>query len=341
MVDPSQKTELPGKVLITGGAGFIGSHLADWLLSQESEVTVIDNFDDFYSPSIKRLNIQPHIGKANYKLIEGDIRDDKVLDKAFAAGPFDVVMHLGALAGVRPSLERPVEYMDVNIRGTQKLLDRLRLAPATRLIFGSSSSVYGNRQTEQAFAEDERVDVPYSPYAASKAAGELICRTAHECFGLNIICLRFFTVYGPRQRPDLAINKFCRLIDDGKEIEVYGDGSTKRDYTFVGDTVSGIISAITNKLPGFEIINLGRGEPVPLSAMISCIEQSLGKQAKRVYLPEQTGDVSYTHANINKAKRLLNYQPQTSLADGIEKFVSWYKGERLDNLLDRASSHSR
>src|ERR1700733_1068166 len=259
----SHDQRLPARVLITGGAGFIGSHLADALVEGNSAVTVIDNFHDYYDRSIKRSNINRHLSRHNYKLVEGDIRDEAVLDAAFADGPFDVVVHLAALAGVRPSLERPLEYMDVNVCGTQRLLDKVKdSSQSTRFLFASSSSVYGNRDSLSPFSEEDPVDQPFSPYAASKAAGELACHVAHACFGLNIVCLRFFTVYGPRQRPDLAINKFCHLIDDGKPIEVYGDGSTQRDYTFVDDTISGIMAAMTYAAPGFDIINLGRGEPV-------------------------------------------------------------------------------
>ncbi len=329
MDSPANRKHTPGRVLITGGAGFIGSHVADWLLDQGSQVTVIDSFDSFYSPSIKRQNVEGHLAQSNYTLIEGDIRNDAVLSTAFARDPFDVVLHLAALAGVRPSLERPIEYMDVNVSGTQKLIAHLQNFPATRLLFSSSSSVYGNRQIRQPFSEDERIDKPYSPYAASKAAGELVCHAAHECSGIDVVCLRFFTVYGPRQRPDLAINKFCRLIDEGKPIEVYGDGTTKRDYTFVSDTVAGIIAAMTYASPGFDIINLGRGEPIQLNEMIECLERSLGKAAKRIAKPEQTGDVSFTHAKIEKARRLLSYQPQISLADGIERFVRWYRQQKV------------
>jgi UDP-glucuronate 4-epimerase len=329
MLSSSHDQPLPARVLITGGAGFIGSHLADWLMDRNSSVTVIDNFHDYYDQSIKRSNVSRHLCRDNYKLVEGDIRDEAALRAAFADGPFDVVMHLAALAGVRPSLERPVEYIDVNVRGTQKLLDKLNDSPSTRLLFASSSSVYGNRESISSFSEADRIDKPFSPYAASKAAGELACHVAHACFGLNVVCLRFFTVYGPRQRPDLAINKFCRLIDDGKPIEVYGDGSTKRDYTFVHDTISGIVAAMTYEAPGFDIINLGRGEPVQLSEMIDCLERSLDKQAIRIHKPEQTGDVSFTHANIEKAKRVLKYEPRVSIADGIDSFVRWYKEEKM------------
>ena len=325
MASDSNQTKAPSRVLITGGAGFIGSHLSERLVDAGLDVTVVDNFDDYYPVDVKRQNIAKFLKASNFRLIEGDVRDDNLWKKAFEGDSYDVVVHLAALAGVRPSIERPAAYMDVNIRGLQKLVDQLIKSPSTRLVFASSSSVYGNRENDASFVETDRVDTPYSPYAASKAAGELLCHAAHECYDLEISCLRFFTVYGPRQRPDLAINKFCQLIEAGKPIEVYGDGSTRRDYTYVADTVSGIVSAMTYNCPGFDIINLGRGEPVSLNKLIECVENSLGKKAQRIHKPEQTGDVSFTHADISKATKVLNYRPQTSIEDGIASFVDWYK----------------
>jgi UDP-glucuronate 4-epimerase len=325
MATSSKQSKAPSRVLITGGAGFIGSHLSERLVGKGLDVTVVDNFDEYYPADVKRQNIAKFLKAPNFRLVEGDIREESLWADAFGGDSFDVVIHLAALAGVRPSIERPAAYMDVNIRGLQKLIDRLKNTPSTRLIFASSSSVYGNRDNNTPFVETDRIDTPYSPYAASKAAGELLCHAAHECYDLNIACLRFFTVYGPRQRPDLAINKFCRLIEAGKPIEVYGDGSTQRDYTFVSDTVSGIVSAMTYDAPGFDIINLGRGEPVNLNKMIECLENSLGKKAERIYKPEQIGDVSFTHADITKATKVLNYHPRTSIDDGIASFVDWYK----------------
>jgi UDP-glucuronate 4-epimerase len=325
MAPTLKQPKAPSRVLITGGAGFIGSHLSERLVNDGLDVTVVDSFDDYYPSNVKRQNISKFAKAPNFHLVEGDIREDSAWAGVFRRDPFDVVIHLAALAGVRPSIERPAAYMDVNVRGLQKLIDRVKETPSARLVFASSSSVYGNRENDAPFAETDRIDTPYSPYAASKAAGELLCHAAHECYDLDIVCLRFFTVYGPRQRPDLAINKFCRLIEAGEPIEVYGDGSTKRDYTFVSDTVSGIVSAMTYETPGFDIINLGRGEPVNLNKMIECLENSLGKKAQRIYKPEQTGDVSFTHADITKATRVLNYHPQTSIDDGIASFVDWYK----------------
>ena len=314
----------PRRALITGGAGFIGSHLVEKLLADGLEVCVLDNFDAFYDRNLKSSYVSLHQKFPGYTLIEGDIRDDQALRKIAQRGPFDTVVHLAALAGVRPSLLRPGEYIDVNVRGSQKIVDLARSFPDARLVFASSSSVYGSRSTE-AFVETDRVDRPESPYASSKAAGELICHAAHQCFGLEVMCLRFFTVFGPRQRPDLAINKFCHLIESGQPIELFGDGSSRRDYTYIDDTVSGIISAMQAEFSGFEIINLGRGEPVTLNDLVHCIEQSLNKEAVKIHRPVQSGDVPNTHASIDKATRILNYAPKTTLKAGIDKFVEWYR----------------
>lgn len=312
-------------ILVTGGAGFIGSHLIDSLLAQGDRVVVIDNFNDFYNPQEKRANTGLHLGSSAYTLVEGDIRNDADLDKAFALGPFDVVMHLAAMAGVRPSLEMPAYYMDVNVNGTQKLIDRIKPnADKTRLVFGSSSSVYGGRSGES-FKETDRVDQPFSPYAATKAANELQCFAAHHTFGLQVVCLRFFTVFGPRQRPDLAIHKFAHLIDQGKTIELYGDGSSRRDYTFVLDIVAGIEKAMAYDCPGFDIFNLGRGEPVGLLEMVQALEKHIGKKAQVVHKPMQIGDVPYTYASIEHAQKVLGYRPSTSFDEGVRLFVDWYK----------------
>lgn len=315
-------------ILVTGGAGFIGSHLIDKLLSRGDSISVLDNFNDYYSPDRKRLNIQEHLKHPNYRIVEGDLRDDAALDEVFSCGdfgPLDGIVHLAAMAGVRPSLEQAAYYMDVNINGTQKLLDRIaKHCPKARLAFGSSSSVYGGRSGES-FKETDRVDQPFSPYAASKAAGELICYSAHHTNKLQVVCLRFFTVFGPRQRPDLAIHKFCKLISAGQPIEMYGDGSTKRDYTFVGDIVDGIILSLEYDLPGYDIINLGRSEPVVLIDMIRCLEKHIGKSAQIIQKPMQTGDVPYTYASIEKARKVLNYSPKVTFDEGVKRFVDWHK----------------
>jgi UDP-glucuronate 4-epimerase len=315
-------------VLITGGAGFIGSTLADRLIQTGDRVTVLDNFNDFYNPSAKRDNVAHQLGGDNYKLVEGDLRNEETMRDLFdSCGPFDVVVHLAAMAGVRPSLEKPTLYMDVNVLGTQRLLDQMiRTNAKARLVFGSSSSVYGARSGEM-FAETDRVDQPLSPYAASKAANEIQCYSVHHTTGLPVVCLRFFTVFGPRQRPDLAIHKFCKAIEAGSPIDIYGDGSSKRDYTFVDDIIIGLISAMEFQFSGYEIINLGRSEPVLLLDMIRALEQALGKTAKIQHKPFQTGDMPYTYASIEKARKLLGYAPSTSFQDGVNKFAQWYRSK--------------
>lgn len=312
------------KILVTGGAGFIGSHLVEKLLLRGDKVVVLDSFNKFYDPSVKRANVSTHLKNENYTLVEGDIRSDQDLQKTFAQGPFDVVVHLAAMAGVRPSMDQPALYMDINLVGTQKLMDHiLAQEKPARLVFGSSSSVYGERAGES-FSEDDRVDNPLSPYAASKASGELICYAAHYTRGLQVVSLRFFTVFGPRQRPDLAIHKFAKLIDSGKPIEVYGDGQSKRDYTYVADIVSGIEKSMEVPFSGWEIINLGRSEPVVLMDMINLIEKYLGKKAIIEHKPFQMGDMPYTFANIEKARRVLDYEPNYSFEEGIKNFVEWF-----------------
>ncbi len=318
----SQSSDI--SVLVTGGAGFIGSHLVDHLLKQGNRVVVFDNFNSYYDVKIKRQNIAEHLRHPNYTLVQGDLRDKAKVSEAFTKGPFTTVVHLAGLAGVRPSLKQPADYMDVNVNGTQILIDQIIQNGKPRLVFGSSSSVYGKRSGEQ-FLETDRVDQPLSPYAVSKAAGELLCFTAHHTNDLKTVCLRFFTVYGPRQRPDLAIHKFCQLIEENKSIEVYGDGHSKRDYTYINDIVSGIISSMTYDLPGYDIINLGRSEPIELISLIHCLESALGKTAKLVYKEPQMGDVPYTYANIDRARRVLNYDPSTSFPDGVKLFVQWHK----------------
>jgi UDP-glucuronate 4-epimerase len=311
-------------ILVTGGAGFIGSHLVDALLEEGDRVTVLDSFNDYYSPRIKRENVSKHLQSPHYKLIEGDIRDTLAVSRAFQLGPFDAVVHLAAMAGVRPSLAQPSLYIDVNVNGTQALLsETVKSSPQTRFIFGSSSAVYGQRSGEK-FAESDRVDQPLSPYAASKAAGELICHSAHYIHNLPVVCLRFFTVYGPRQRPDLAIHKFCRKIWHGEPIEVYGDGDSKRDYTYVSDIVYGVLQSISYDCPGYDIINLGRSEPIILSEMIDLLQSALGKKALLNYINFQAGDMPYTFANIEKAKNALGYNPVVKFQDGLARFVEWF-----------------
>ena len=296
----------------------------DALLGSGDRVVNIDNFNDFYDPQIKRNNIKEHLLQKQYRLIEGDIRDKKILEETFSKFEFDTVVHLAAMAGVRPSIDNPSYYADVNVLGTQLLLDAAIKYKAKRFVFGSSSSVYGLRQGEQ-FLETDRVDRPLSPYAATKIAGEQLGYVAHYTTGLPVVCLRFFNSFGPRQRPDLALPKFCRLIESGEPVEIYGDGSTKRDYTFVADTVYGILQSMIFDFYGYEIINLGRGEPVKILDMIQAVESVLGKKANIIHKELHKADVPYTYANIDKARRLLGYSPTISFIDGAQKYVDWLK----------------
>src|SRR5215471_2789019 len=312
-------------ILITGGAGFIGSHLVDRLLAEgDWQITVVDDFNDFYDPEIKRANIESYLSNPNLKLIETDIRDYYSLNEVFAEGNFKCIVHLAARAGVRPSLTEPRLYVETNINGTTNLLELSRQHGVNQFVFGSSSSVYGeNRKVP--FSEDDPIFHPISPYAATKAAGELLCHTYSHLHGMRIICLRFFTVYGARQRPDLAIHKFAQLIDSGKSIPVFGDGTTRRDYTYVDDIISGVRAAIDYDQSNYEVINLGESRTVELRELISLLERALGKKAQINRQPLQPGDVPQTFADIEKARRLLNYDPQTQIEDGIRKFVDWFK----------------
>lgn len=312
-------------ILITGGAGFIGSHLIDRLLSEgDWRITVVDDFNDFYDPSIKRANIEPYLSNENFKLIEADIRDFYSLEEVFHEGRFDCVVHLAARAGVRPSLTETRLYVETNINGTTNLLELARQHEVKQFVFGSSSSVYGENK-KVPFSEDDPIFNPISPYAATKAAGELICHTYSHLYGMRIVCLRFFTVYGARQRPDLAIHKFARLIDAGKPIPVFGDGTTRRDYTYVDDIISGVRAAIDYEDSNYEVINLGESQTVELRDLISLLETALGKKANIDRQPTQPGDVPQTFADIAKARRLLHYHPQTQIKDGISLFIDWFR----------------
>lgn len=315
-------------VLITGGAGFIGSHLVDRLLGEGTwRVTVVDDFNDFYSPDIKRANIAAHIPDPNYKLVEADIRDAATMEQLFAETKFDCVVHLAARAGVRPSLAEPKLYVETNVDGTMILLDLARRHDIEQFVFGSSSSVYGIN-SKVPFSEDDRIHQPISPYAATKAAGELLCHTYSHLYGIRIVCLRFFTVYGARQRPDLAIHKFSRLITEGKPIQVFGDGTTRRDYTYIGDIIQGVRAAMDYDRSQYEIFNLGESQTVELNELISLIERSLDLRATIERLPDQPGDVPVTYADISKSRELLGYDPTTKIADGIPKFVEWFRANR-------------
>lgn len=311
-------------ILVTGGAGFIGSHLCDKLIERGENVICLDNFDSYYDPNIKRKNIQHNLGKENFKVIEGDVRDKKVLRKTFEENSIEKVVHLAARVGVRSSIKDPSLYVDVNIGGTLNLLEVCKDHKVENFIFGSSSSVYGDIK-KTPFSENDDLK-PISPYSASKRSCELLCHVYHSLYGVPIICLRFFTVYGPRQRPDMAIHKFTRLIDEGKEIEMYGDGTSKRDYTYIDDIIEGVLSALDKKFD-FEIFNLGNSRTVELRRLVSLIEKKLDRKTKIRQLPEQAGDVFVTYANISKARKLLGYEPKTEIEEGIEKFVEWYKTE--------------
>jgi UDP-glucuronate 4-epimerase len=315
-------------ILITGGAGFIGSHLVDRLLSEgEWQVSVVDDFNDFYDPAIKRANVNVHEQNPNYHLFEADIRDKPTLATIFDEHTFDCIAHLAARAGVRPSLEQPLLYTETNINGTLNLLELARATSVKQFVFGSSSSVYGIN-TEVPFGEDDPIRQPISPYAATKAAGELLCHTYSHLYDMRCVCLRFFTVYGPRQRPDLAIHKFARLISEGTPIPVFGDGTTRRDYTFIDDIIVGVRAAIDYTSSNYEVINLGESRTVELSELISLLEKELGANARIDRQPFQPGDVPQTYADITKARRLLGYNPQTQIEAGLHRFVEWFRRQR-------------
>jgi UDP-glucuronate 4-epimerase len=316
-----------GAVLVTGGAGFIGSHLTDRLLADGRDVVVLDNFDPFYPASAKRHNLERASTSARFRLVTGDIRDAAAVDAALDALPVDAVVHLAARAGVRPSIEDPALYTSVNLDGTVQLLEACRRRGITRFVFGSSSSVYGNN-AKVPFAEDDPVDHPISPYAATKRAGELLAHTYHHLFGMNVACLRFFTVFGPRQRPDLAIRKFATLMAAGAEIPVFGDGTTGRDYTYVDDIVDGVVRAL-DRASGFHIWNLGGSHPVLLNDLIACLARGLQRTPALRRLPLQPGDVERTWADVSRAKRDLDWEPGTSFEKGMDAFFAWFEGERL------------
>ena len=312
-------------ILITGGAGFIGSHLVDLLLAQGLwRVTVVDDFNDFYDPSIKLENVKTHRSNPNFELVEADIRDPAALRRAFTETNFECIVHLAARAGVRPSLKEPHLYLETNVNGTMNLLELARSSGTKQFIFGSSSSVYG-LNNKVPFSEDDPIFNPISPYAATKAAGELICHSYAHLYGIRIVCLRFFTVYGARQRPDLAIHKFAKLISAGKPIPVFGDGTTRRDYTYIDDIIDGVRAAIDYDQSNYEIINLGESRTVELRELISIMENALGERAEIDWQPVQPGDVPQTFADITKARRLLGYNPQTQIEEGIKRFVEWFR----------------
>src|SRR5215204_94527 len=316
-------------LLITGGAGFIGSHLVDRLLATDLEnITIVDDFNDFYEPGIKRENISQHLKDPRYNIAEVDIRNHPALKQVFERNNFDCVVHLAARAGVRPSLSEPQLYSETNINGTLNLLELAHHANIKQFVFGSSSSVYGIN-ARVPFSEDDPIRQPISPYAVTKAAGELLCHTYSHLYGLRCVCLRFFTVYGPRQRPDLAIHKFAKLITQNKPIPVFGDGTTRRDYTYIEDIIDGVMAAIYYDKTDYEVINLGESRTVELGELISLLEKELDMQATIDRQPPQPGDVPQTFADISKARTLLGYDPKTQIEEGLHRFVEWFRMKGL------------
>lgn len=312
---------------ITGAAGFIGSSLAERLLSEGNKVVGIDNFCDFYDPKIKENNVKLLNENADFKLYRADIRDMAAIEKIFLENDIDVVVHLAAMAGVRPSIENPVLYQEVNCMGTQNILETMKKHGVLKLVMASSSSVYGNCK-QVPFNENMVVDFAISPYAATKKANEVMTHVYHKLFNMNVIMLRFFTVYGPKQRPDLAINKFTRLMLEGKSIPMFGDGSTSRDYTYITDIVDGIVRSteyVLNNNDVYEILNLGNSSPVSLMDMIQTIGKVVGVEPNIERLPMQAGDVERTYADVTKAKELIGYEPKVTFEQGIKNFVEWYK----------------
>jgi UDP-glucuronate 4-epimerase len=324
--------------LVTGGAGFIGSHLCEHLLHKGHKVINIDSYDEFYNVETKRKHVedtlqllrQLGLPEENYVPYSVDIRDQHMLEKIFQAHDIHNVVHLAGCAGVRPSIDDPVKYYDVNVTGTLKLLEVMKLHKVTKMIFASSSSVYGNN-TKVPFSEQDAVDFPISPYAASKKSGELLGYTYHHLHDINIACLRFFTVYGPRQRPDLAIHKFAKLIMAGQAIPFFGEGDSSRDYTYIDDIIDGIYKAMLWVQPDekrYGVFNIGGSSPISLNNMVAALEKAIGKKANLQKLPIQPGDVDITYADISKSEQVLGYNPKTPFAEGIEKFIEWLKAQK-------------
>ncbi len=310
------------RILVTGGAGFIGSHLVEKLLGKGHEVSILDDFNDFYDPQIKRENIAA-VAK-NVTVHHVDLRDASAVRKLFGGEKVDSIVHLAARAGVRPSIQDPQLYYDTNVTGTLHLLEAARVAGVKRFIFASSSSVYGISKTVP-FSEDQHLTQTISPYAATKIAGEFLCSTFSHLYGMRVVALRYFTVYGPRQRPDLAIHQFTRKIWAGQQIDQFGDGTTRRDYTYIDDIIQGTVAALDYNGPLFDIFNLGESETIQLKDLIVAIETALGRKAKINRMPEQPGDVPLTCADISKARKLLGYNPTTRFSDGLPRFIEWFK----------------
>ena len=328
----SHLTPHTSHALVTGGAGFIGSHLVDRLLADGWRVTTLDNFDPFYDPAMKRENIAQHLQHANFRLVEMDIRDDTSLFSL--EGSFDVIVHLAAKAGVRPSIADPIGYQRTNVQGTQNMLEFARQRGIKQFVFASSSSVYGINP-DMPWREDQAVLRPISPYAATKVAGELLGHVYSHLYGIRFIALRFFTVYGPRQRPDLAIHKFARLVLKGRAIPIYGDGSSARDYTYISDIVEGILAAIAFNQTSYEVMNLGNSRVTKLLALVASLEETLKIEAQLSYVGEQPGDAPLTCADISRAQCMLGYEPATTIGKGIEQFVIWLRSQLSEDCEDR------
>ena len=312
--------------LVTGGAGFIGSHLVKRLLDEGKNVIVMDNFDNYYDPKIKHQNLAPFLDHPDFHLHTADLRNIEAIRELFSSHPITGVFHLAARGGVRASLDNPFPHEEINIRGTLNLLKVCERYNLDFILFASSSTVYGEG-ARLPFSESGRVGCPISYYAVTKQTGELLMQTYHSLYGTPVTCLRFFTVYGPRQRPDMAISKFVRSIDKGETISIFGKGYPLRDYVYISDVIDGILLASKNA-SGFQVFNIGRGETVGLGRLVSLIETALGKEARIEVLPAQAGDVSITYANIDKAKSLLDYEPEVKIEEGIQKFIRWYKERR-------------
>ncbi len=319
-------------ILITGGAGFIGSHLSEKIIGLGHKVICVDNFNDYYDPAIKENNISGIIDNDNYRLYRADILDKEAVREIFSTSGIDLVIHLAARAGVRPSLSNAALYEKVNVEGTINLLENCREHGIDKFIFASSSSVYGGNK-KIPFSETDRVDSPVSPYAATKKSGELICYTYHHLYNISVFAFRFFTVYGPRQRPEMAIHKFCRKILEDIPIEVYGDGTSSRDYTYIDDIINGIINSL-EIINGYEVINLGNSKPVGLLKLIGLIEETIGKKALIKFEAMQPGDVFTTYADIQKAGELIGYSPETPIDKGISHFIEWYKKKKKEGIFN-------